>query len=408
MQKKTGSFRYLGHLRPVNWKNSKEMHKVVNSFRLDFKALLLELLDQPLTRHEMRDRIQCIGASFIFHSRRKKSQFRLDENLAKAVEADLLELTDGRYSLTPKGKELVGHIQDIIPRFVNWFFSKNTVSKITIMIYGLLCILKLVVGLLSHSAGLIADGIDNSTDVISSIMVWVGIKFNKERVVSLFILLTMFISVGGVFMTTYNKVIRPEPIAGGLLAFGVSSLFGLCMLGLSAYQYIVGRTHSNLAILCQSVDTRNHFCISMLVCLGILLASFIRFWNVPWLQYGDTAASAIIGILILKSAIELLCKVLKSGDESVNVSHFLGTVLEREKEKIILNWLQAQMKRQGFSKDELEGRFAADFYKAPPKIFTLTGVGYYPQTSVKLNCYLDRFVAKKKLLEDEGFYWLIG
>jgi len=88
-----------------------------------------------------------------------------------------------------------------------------------------------------------------------------------------------------------------------LVAFPVSGVCGLVMLGFSSYQYLVGKRRSNLAIMCQAVDSRNHFLTSLVVCGGILLSFLAQVWHAPWLHYADAAASVVIGLLILRGAL---------------------------------------------------------------------------------------------------------
>jgi multisubunit Na+/H+ antiporter MnhF subunit len=319
-----------------------------------------------------------------------------------------MEEREGRYYLTPGGREVAEHMKEVIPLFMEWVLSAETASVLTIWFHGGFSILKLVFGILSYSAGLIADGIDTAVDTISSVLVWLGIRYDRERLVSVFIVITMFASVGGVALATYHKLMHPGPVTDGLVTFAVSALCGLVMLGVSAYQYLVGKRRSNLAILCQAVDSRNHFMISMLVCGGILLSFAARAWDAPWLYYGDVVASLIIGLLILKGAIELVGEHLRAAGEPADVKHFLGRALEGRKEKIVFNWLRGQLQAESLTRQELEERFTADLCEGAPKIIILSGMGYQHERGADLHRYLDRFVAQQKVIEDEGKFWLVG
>ncbi|GAI90764.1 unnamed protein product, partial [marine sediment metagenome] len=90
--------------------------------------------------------------------------------------------------------------------FMKCILSPETASLVSILIHVVLSVLKLGVGFLSRSAGLTADGIDNTVDTLSSLLVWLGIKYDKEKAVSIFILITMFVSVGGVALATFDKI----------------------------------------------------------------------------------------------------------------------------------------------------------------------------------------------------------
>jgi hypothetical protein len=125
----------------------------------------------------------------------------LDAELALAVELSVLEECDGKYRLTPGGREMTEHMQEMIPHFFEALLSEKTVSFVTVMAHVLLSVLKVACGLFAHSAGLLADGIDNTADTLSAGLVWLGISLKKERLVSIFIVVMMFVSVGGVALT---------------------------------------------------------------------------------------------------------------------------------------------------------------------------------------------------------------
>jgi len=390
----------------VHWRNSREMHQVIRAFRGTFRALLLELLHRPLTRHELRDVLQRMGMGEKRGRKSGRAQLFLEQDLEKAQELGIMEEREGKYLLTPSGRELSKHMQVYIPAFMSWLFSPSTASLISLWVHVVLSILKLVFGFISNSAGLIADGIDNTVDTLSSFLAWLGIKYNKERLVSIFILITMFVSVGGVALTTYEKVAHPGPILEGLAAFVVSMVCGFVMLGLSSYQYMVGRKKNNLAILCQAADSRNHFLVSLMVCAGILFSYLAGVWSEPLLYYGDAVASAFIGLLILKGAVELGREILKSGDEPADITHFMKRNLEKRKEAILFEWLKGQLQSAALTKEELVQRFVNDFCDHTPKIIILSGMGYHPESGEELLRHLDRFVDKHKLVKDGDRYWL--
>jgi len=393
--------------KPVHWKDSKELHRLMHGFPGILRAIMLELLDRSMSRHEIRDFINRMGVGRHAHGI-GTAQLDLEENLGKAIEKKVLEERDGRYHLTPGGREIAEHMQRVIPAFMKWVFSPETASLFSLVAHVVLSVLKLSVGFLSRSAGLTADGIDNAVDTLSSLLVWLGIKFDKEKLVSVFILITMFASVGGVALATFNKIIHPGPIQQGLIAFVVSGICGLIMLGISSYQYLVGKKRSNFAIMCQAVDSRNHFWSSLLVCGGIMLSFFAQLWNAPWLYYADAVASAIIGLLILRGAIELVQELLKESEEGAEVSHFMKRTEERIREKILLKWLTGQLQSASLTGEELEELFTADFCEQTPKILILSGMGYRPESGADLHRYLELFVEQKKLVFDGGKYWLVA
>lgn len=267
-------------------------------------------------------------------------------------------------------------MQAVIPWFIGSFFSARTVSIVTIILHIILSVLKLVTGLISHSAGLIADGIDNSMDTVSSILVWLGIKFKKEKLTSVFIVMMMFFSLWGIDTASINKLLHPAPVNEGLAAFVVSGICGLLMLFLSAYQYLAGKRNSNLAIMCQSIDSKNHVSTSTLVCIGILLSYLAEKMGMGWLYYADAAASVFIGILIFKSAVELAMEIFKKQNEDVHITHFMEKVRKKVKKKFLLDWLTRQVNDNPLTLEEIDKRFGEQIDEMVPKIFGLMQMNY--------------------------------
>jgi hypothetical protein len=389
-----------------HWKDMNEMHAVLDGFPGYFKALVLELMEKPMSRDEMWESVMRLENRLGKRHRGKVSEDNLDRDLAFALESGALEERDGKFLLTPGGREIGEHMQEMIPSFMGGLLSPKTVSIFTVAIHVLLSILKLAFGLISGSAGLIADGIDNTVDTISSVLVWLGITFDREKLVSIFIIIMMFISVGGVGIASYNKITHPEPIKEGLGAFIVSLACGFTMLLLSAYQYAVGRRSNSFAIMCQAVDSRNHFLTSLLVCGGIILSNLAETFDAEWLYYADAAASIVIGLLILKSAIELVIELVRPGDEEAQVSHFWGNAQERLKRKLVLEWLSEQLAEGSLEGEVLEERFSRHFCEEVPRIMALSGLGYHPESVEDLHRYLELFIKQRKLEHSAGKYIL--
>lgn len=382
------------------------MHRIMHSFSGIFRAVLLELLEHPMSRQDIRDTLNRMRSRG--DRRIRESQLKLANTLDKALDLGVLEQRDGLYHLTPGGREIAEHMEMVIPAFMGWAYSPQTASLVSLWVHFVLSILKLGIGFLSRSAGLIADGFDNTADTLSSFLIWLGIKYNKDKLASIFILVTMVLSVGGVAMATVGKISHPGPIREGLLAFLVSAICGLVMLGLSAYQYLVGRKKSSLAVICQAVDSRNHFYTSLLVCGGILLSFLAEMWGAPWLYYGDAVASAVIGLLILRGVTELVQEMFSKREGEIHVSHFMKKARERRRTKIILNWLAGQLHAASLTPEELEKKFAADFCEHTPRVFALTGMDYLPTRATDLKRYLELFVEQKKLLYDDGKFWFLS
>jgi Co/Zn/Cd efflux system component len=390
------------------WKDMDELHKAMHSLPGYFKAVTLELIEKPMLREEIQEYVSELERRMGRFGRRKVVRARLDKDIAFALKCGVLEERQGKFSLTPRGREVAEHMQEVIPYFMKTIFSVKMASIVTIAVHVLLSVLKLVFGLISGSAGLIADGIDNTVDTVSSVLVWLGIRFNKEKLASLLIIVMMFVSLGVIGTASFNKAVHPGPIEQGVSAFLVSALCGVLMLLLSAYQYVTGKKNSNFAIMCQSVDSRNHFLTSLLVCGGIVLSFLAQSSQAFWLYYADALASITIGLLILKSAIELSVELARPAGEPAHISHFVASAQEKIRTRVISAWVSKELKKAPLTGKQLEQKFTKEFCQQAPKILVLSGMGYRPESSRDLYRYLDRLIKEKKLVYTGGKYMLSG
>jgi len=392
----------------AHWDDSYHMHQVISEMSGTLRMVLLEMVDRPpLTRPQLRDLLHDLRSG-IRASSVNRAQVALNDDLQQALELGVLEQEDGRYSFTPRGRELAEQIAEDIPRFTGWLLAPGTVALVSVFVQIVLGVIKVGVGVLSRSAGLLADGIDTTVDTISAVLVWLGVKYDRERLVAWFILVTMFASAGGVGLTTWSKAVNPGPVEQGAMAAAVALVGGLVMLALSAYQYLAGRRSHNIAILSQSLDSRNHFWTSLLVLTGIVLSFVARRWSLPALYYADAAASGVIGLLILYGTVGLLRELLRPADEDAEVAHFMATARRRLREKIVFDWLRGQLGPGSLSAEEIGDRFRRDFCEQAPRMVELLGLGYQPQSLEELRQCLRRFVAQERIVEDKGRYWLAG
>jgi Co/Zn/Cd efflux system component len=389
-----------------HWKDADELHRIVHSLPGYFRALLLDFIGNPMTYEALLESINNIEMRMSGNEKRKLLKTDIAKDIDFAVNLGVLEIEDGTYALTPGGLEVAQYLNEVIPFFFNTILSTKTVSIITIIVHILLSVLKMTFGFLSRSAGLISDGIDNTVDTISSVLVWFGIKYKKDRIVSLFIIIMMILSFIGIAITGISKVLQPAPIKEGFIAFIISGISGFIMLLLSSYQYITGKKTANFAILCQSVDSRNHFLTSILVCVGILTSYIAEATGQSWLYYSDAIVAMIIGILIFKSSIELIIEFLKPEGEVTYISHFVEKSREKMKRKIVFQWLSTELKEKSMNYEELSQRFKKQFCDQIPKIYVLTGIAYLPKTVNELQYFLDKYIEEKKIVLNDNKYSL--
>lgn len=360
-----------------HWESHRALHKAINRVADHYLPLILELGRRPLTLEELEDftRRQRILYGRDWESGRRR-RVTLEDFLERTTDAGIIERSGRTYRLTPAGGELERHVAAAVPYFVDKFLSPRGVARTTIIVHVLLSAVKLFIGFLSGSAGLISDGIDNTGDTLASVLVALGIRYDRQRLTSSFIIVLMFVSVVGVGWAAWSKIAAPEPVELPWLTLAVSLAAGLLMLVVSAYQYFVGMRHGNFALVCQAVDSRNHFLTSLLVAGGVGLSMLSRAWDAAWLVYADAGASVVIGFLIARSAFELIGELRSGGGEGgAGVRHFLGRGMGKWLETLTERFIRYALAAGPRSPAELQAELTSFISEWRPRFHAMVDFG---------------------------------
>jgi cation diffusion facilitator family transporter len=229
-------------------------------------------------------------------------------NLERMEEAGWVEQQEGQYGLTPLGYEKASEKLEKLNQagmLARKLVQPQTVSQVSLGVHLALVAIKFPAGLLSGSVGLINDAADTLLDGLASLLVYAGFRFNRERAVNVVLVLLM---VGTGMLTSYEAVRRffiPFEPEVDWYAFLAVILSGLVCLALWAYQRYIGLRCGSVALITQSVDSRNHVIVAFSVTAG-LIASRFRF------NLLDTLVGLVVAILILKSAVELGIETIRS------------------------------------------------------------------------------------------------
>lgn len=250
------------------------------------------------------------------------------------------EFAEGEvYSLTSKGQKRAKKYRRQYQEFGRWvegLLHPQTVSLVGLGVHVVLAVLKLIAGTISGSIGLISDGMDTAMDGLSSVLVFVGLRLNKEQVVNVVLVLLMLgVGIGAGYQAV-RRIFVPEEVEADLLTFTAAILSGLVCLLLSLYQRYVATHSGQQPLIAQAVDSRNHAIVAAGVITG-LVATLLRF---PLL---DTLVGLAVAALILKSGVELALETVRAlRGEEVDFSRYeLGFVEEyrRFQERQLADWL---------------------------------------------------------------------
>jgi cation diffusion facilitator family transporter len=207
---------------------------------------------------------------------------------------------------------------------------------ISIIAYICLSALKLLIGYYSDSEALKADGLNNTTDIISSIAILIGLKLSQRpaddnhpyghwksetiaSMVSSFIMVAVGLQVLYSSITSFFQGGKgsPDVIAGwtGLLCAGV-------MYFVYRYNNKLARKINSQSVMAAAKDNLSDAWVSIGAAIGIFGSQF----QLPWL---DILTAMIVGILICKTAWDIFREAsyqLSDGFDEDKIESFKETI----------------------------------------------------------------------------------
>ncbi|WP_067730718.1 cation diffusion facilitator family transporter [Oceanobacillus damuensis] len=180
---------------------------------------------------------------------------------------------------------------------------------ISIGAYILLAITKLYIAAIGHSDALRADGLNNTTDVVASVAVLIGLKISRkppdeihryghyraETVASMFAaFIMMFIGVQVIF-DTFQKLFVAGVTQPDMLTAWTALGSAVIMLLVYRYNFKLAQKIKSSSLNAAAQDNRSDALVSIGVFVGIIGAQFGVFWL-------DPLAGLVVGIIICKTA----------------------------------------------------------------------------------------------------------
>ncbi|WML57843.1 cation diffusion facilitator family transporter [Neobacillus sp. PS2-9] len=182
-------------------------------------------------------------------------------------------------------------------------------AMVSIVAYLILSAVKLVIGYMSDSAALRADGLNNTTDIIASIAVLIGLKISqrppdndhgyghwKSETIASMVASFIMIAVGIQVLTDaipsmfLGRNESPDMIAAYV---GVAS--AIVMAGVYFYNKKLAIRINSKAVMAAAKDNLSDAWVSIGTAVGIIGSQL----HMPWL---DTLTAIIVGVLICKTA----------------------------------------------------------------------------------------------------------
>ena len=195
---------------------------------------------------------------------------------------------------------------------MNRYKSGKIASILGILGNLFLLIIKCIVGIITNSQAMIADSINSASDIISSILTFIGNKIaskprdedhhlghgKAEYIYSMLISILIILVAITVFKDSLVSLFNPSIFNFSIWYIIVCIVTILVKLGLFLYTNKVAKVYNNLLILANSKDHRN----DMIVTFFTLLSGILMYYGI---NFVDSIVGIGIAIFILITGIKI-------------------------------------------------------------------------------------------------------
>ncbi|MCP1145888.1 cation diffusion facilitator family transporter [Lysinibacillus endophyticus] len=178
--------------------------------------------------------------------------------------------------------------------------------------YILLSSIKLAIGHFGSSEALKADGLNNTTDIIASVAVLIGLRISQrppdlnhqyghlraETIASVIASFIMMVVGLQVLLNSIKHLLNPIKETPSILTAVVAMGSAVVMYGVYRYNLSLAQKINSTAVKAAAYDNRSDALVSIGTAIGIF-GAIIGFPIV------DTFTALIVGIIIIKTAIEI-------------------------------------------------------------------------------------------------------
>jgi cation diffusion facilitator family transporter len=189
--------------------------------------------------------------------------------------------------------------------------NKEKIAFVSILANLSLAGSKIFIGIFSHSSAVLASGIDSFSDIISSVIGFIGIKISKkpadkehpyghhkfEVLAGFIITLIVFVAGIGIIYDAYKKFLSPTSLNINYWTFGVMIFSVLVNEIMSRLKIYYGKKENSISLLSDGFHSRIDVYTSLAILVSLL---FSKYWI-----YFDLFLACFIGLYIIKTSFSL-------------------------------------------------------------------------------------------------------
>ncbi len=293
-------------------------------------------------------------------------------------------------------------------KYQNSKFSKILTSSSVLIrsFIGLfiLSLLKIFIGLF-NSESLLAEGFENFLDCIAVVLIGIGIKYRKEKLVNIILISLMaFAGSSILYHSIESLILGPNQISNTLIIVIIAMISIFLNTYMRALKNFVGKKSRNSSLVASAIDSRVNIIISIGIIMGSLFSDFGRTINAPFLYYLDPIIAIVICFFIFKEVIEIFKEFITHKEEDIELESFQMNYEENFKEYIV-KWILTifyNNNQKTFTSGQLDQLFQDSLSKGNLIYTDLSHFGLYLFKEEGLGFIIHNLIDLGVLIQNDG------
>ncbi len=203
-----------------------------------------------------------------------------------------------------------------------------------------LSLLKIFIGLF-NSESLLAEGFENFLDCVAVVLIGIGIRFKKEKLINIILICLMgFTAISILINSIQSLIIGPEPESNIIFIITIAIISIFLNTYLRILKNFIGKKNRNSSLIASAIDSKINIILSISIMLGALLSSFGTAIGIPFFYYFDPIIAIFVCLLIFKEVIEIFIEIIVFHNEEIEYEKFQMKYEENFRE-FIIKWILA-------------------------------------------------------------------
>ncbi|MFX1499753.1 MAG: cation transporter [Promethearchaeota archaeon] len=201
-----------------------------------------------------------------------------------------------------------------------------------------LSLLKIFIGIF-NSESLLAEGFENFLDCLAVILIGIGIRYKKEKLINIILITLMGFAGSSILINSIQSIIiGPEPESNIVFIISIAIISIFLNTYLRILKNFIGKKNRNSSLIASAIDSKINIILSISIIMGALLSSFGAAIGIPFFYYFDPIIAILVCFLIFKEVIEIFIELIASHDEEIEYEKFQMKYEENFKE-FIIKWI---------------------------------------------------------------------